>query len=59
VVESVFQRRLARLVSTVAVGLALASVAVLVYELFWQLLVVAALGAGLFMLWENLRELRR
>lgn len=58
-VESVFQRRLARLVSTVAVGLALASVAVLVYELFWQLLVVTALAAGIFMLWENLRELRR
>jgi hypothetical protein len=59
VVESVFQRRLARLVSTVAVGLAILSVGVLIYELFWQLLVVGALAAGLFMLWENLRELRR
>ena len=59
VVESVFQRRLARLVSTVAVGLAIVSVAVLVYALYWQLLVVTVLAAGLFMLWENLRELRR
>jgi len=33
--------------------------AVLVYALYWQLLVVTVLVAGLFMLWENLRELRR
>jgi hypothetical protein len=59
VVESVFQRRLARLVSTVAIGLAVISVGVLIYELFWQLLVVTALAAGIFMLWEYLRELRR
>ena len=59
VVEAVFQRRVARLVSTVAVGLAIVSVAVLVYDLFWQLLVIGVLAAGLFVLWENLRELRR
>jgi len=59
VVEAVFQRRLARLVSAVAVGLAVASVVVLVYDLFWQILVIGVLGAGLFVLWENLRELRR
>jgi hypothetical protein len=59
VVEAVFQRRLARLVSTVAVGLAVVSAAVLVYGLFWQLLVIGVLAAGLFVLWENLRELRR
>jgi hypothetical protein len=59
VVEAVFQRQLARLVSTVAVGLAILSVGILVYELFWQLLVVSILAAGLFVLWENIRELRR
>jgi hypothetical protein len=59
VVEAVFQRRLARLVSAVAVGLAIVSVVVLVYHLFWQLLVIGILAAGLFVLWENLRELRR
>lgn len=59
VVEAVFQRRLARLVSTVAVGLAIVSVVVLVYDLFWQLLVIGVLAAGLFVLWENIRELRR
>lgn len=59
VVEAVFQRRLARLVSTVAVGLAVVAVAVLIYDLFWQVVVIAVLAAGLFVLWENLRELRR
>ncbi len=59
IVESVFQRRLARLVSTVAVGLAVVSVGILVYELVWELLIVSILMAGLFMLWENIRELRR
>ena len=59
VVEAVFQRRLARLVSAVAVGLAIVSVGVLIYDLFWQIVVIGVLGAGLFVLWENLRELRR
>jgi hypothetical protein len=35
------------------------AVVVLVYDLFWQILVVTALAAGLFVLWENIRELRR
>jgi hypothetical protein len=59
VVEAVFQRRLARLVSAVAVGLAVVSVGALIYDLFWQIVVIGVLGAGLFVLWENLRELRR
>ena len=59
VVEAVFQRRLARLVSSVSVALAIVAVAVLVYDLFWQILVVGVLIAGLFVLWENIRELRR
>jgi hypothetical protein len=59
VVEAVFRRRLARLVSAVSVALAVVSLAVLVYQLFWQLLIVGALAAGLFVLWENIRELRR
>jgi hypothetical protein len=59
VVESVFQRRLARLVSTVAIALAVVSVGVLVYELYWQMVVIGVAVAGLFVLWENVRELRR
>lgn len=59
VVEAVFRRRLARLVSTVSVGLAIISVGVLVYHLFWQLTVAWILAAGLYVLWENIRELRR
>jgi hypothetical protein len=59
VVESVFRRRLARLVSTVAVGLAIVSLSVLAYALVWELLVLGVLAAGLFILVENVRELRR
>ncbi|MFN8633403.1 MAG: hypothetical protein U0893_06070 [Chloroflexota bacterium] len=59
IVEAVFRRRLARLVSTVSVGLALVSVGVLVYHLFYELTIAWILAAGLFVLWENLRELRR
>lgn len=58
-VEAAFQRRLARLVSGVAVGLAVVSLGVLVYEFFWELVVFAVVAAGLFILWENVRELRR
>jgi hypothetical protein len=59
VIESAFQRRLARLVSSVSTGLAVVSLGVLVYEFFWQLAVFAVVAAGLFILWENVRELRR
>ncbi|MDP8923819.1 MAG: hypothetical protein M3O34_13180, partial [Chloroflexota bacterium] len=59
VIEAAFRRRLARLVSSVAVGLAIASLGVLVYEFFWQLVVFAVVAAGLFILWENVHELRR
>jgi hypothetical protein len=58
VVESIFRRRLARLVSTVAIGLAIVSLGVVAYELVWELIVLGVLAAGLFILVENLRELR-
>jgi hypothetical protein len=32
---------------------------ILVYEFFWQLVVAAVLILGLYVLWDNLRELRR
>ena len=59
VIESVFQRRLARLVSAVAVGLALASVAVLIINLWPYLLMAVVSVSAIYMLWENLTELRR
>jgi len=58
VVEAAFRRGLARLTSSVTVALAVASLGILVYEFFWGLLVFSVVAAGLFILWENVRELR-
>ncbi|MCC6174664.1 MAG: NPP1 family protein [Chloroflexi bacterium] len=58
VVEAAFRRQLAGLVSTVSIALAVVAVGVLVYEFAWQIVVLGVLAAGLFVLWENVRELR-
>jgi hypothetical protein len=58
VIEAVFHRYLTRLVTRVTVALAVVSVLVLIYTFFWQIAVAAILAAGLYLLWENLRELR-
>jgi hypothetical protein len=47
------------LISSVNVGLAVVATLILVYEFFWQLVVAAVLILGLYVLWDNLRELRR
>jgi hypothetical protein len=58
-VEAGFRGRLVKLISSVNVGLAVVATLVLVYEFFWQLVVAAVLVLGLYVLWDNLRELRR
>jgi hypothetical protein len=58
-VEAGFRGRLVRLISSVNVGLAVVATLILVYEFFWQLVVAAVLILGLYVLWDNLRELRR
>lgn len=57
-IEAVFRRQLVGLISTVTIGLAIVASGVLLYKYFWQILVIAILAAGLYLLWENLRELR-
>lgn len=57
-VEAGFRRRLSSLINSLVVGLALVSAAVLVFEFFWQLIVVIVLAAGVYIMWENLREIR-
>jgi hypothetical protein len=47
------------LVSSANIGLAVVASLILVYEFFWQLVVAAVLLVGLYLLWDNLRELRR
>jgi hypothetical protein len=58
-VEAGFRGRLVNLVSSVNIGLAVVAALILMYEFFWQLVVAAVLGVGLYVLWDNLRELRR
>jgi hypothetical protein len=58
-VEAGFRGRLVKLISSVNIGLAVVATLILVYEFFWQLVVAAVLILGLYVLWDNLRELRR
>ena len=58
-VEAGFRGRLVNLVSSANIGLAVVASLVIVYEFFWQLVVAAVLIVGLYVLWDNLRELRR
>jgi hypothetical protein len=58
-VEAGFRGRLVNLVSSVNIGLAVVAALILIYEFFWQLVVAAVLILGLYVLWDNLRELRR
>jgi hypothetical protein len=57
-VEASFRRQLARLVTSLTIGLAFVATLILVYDFFWQIVVVAALLTGGYIIWENLRELR-
>lgn len=56
-VESGFRRRLGGLVTSVTVGLALVAALVLLFEFFWPIVILAVLAAGIYVVWENLREL--
>jgi len=58
-VEAGFRGRLVNLVSSANIGLAVVATLVIIYEFFWQMVVAAVLIVGLYVLWDNLRELRR
>ena len=58
-VEAGFRGRLVNLVSSANIGLAVVAALILLYEFFWPLVVAAVLGVGLYVLWDNLRELGR
>jgi hypothetical protein len=57
--EAVFRGRLTRLVTSVTLGLAVIAAMILLYEFFWQILIVVVLAIGVYILWDNLREIRR
>src|ERR687895_706695 len=58
-VEAGFRGRLVNLVGSANIGLAVVATLIIVYEFFWQLVVAAVLVIGIYVLWDNLRELRR
>jgi cation transport ATPase len=58
-VEASFRRRLTRFVGSANVGLAMVGALVLLQHFFWQIIVFAVLSVGLYILWDNLRELGR
>jgi len=58
-IEASFRRRLTRFIVSVNIGLAIVGALVLLQHYFWQIVVFAVLGVGLYILWENLRELGR
>jgi hypothetical protein len=39
--------------------LAVVATLIIIYEFFWQLVVAAVLVVGIYVLWDNLREIRR
>ena len=57
--EAGFRGRLVNLVSSANIGLAVVATLIIVYEFFWPLVVASVLVVGLYVLWDNLRELRR
>jgi hypothetical protein len=57
--EASFRRRLSQLISSLVIGLAIVSAIILLFEFFWQVVVVSILAAGVFIMWENIREIRR
>jgi hypothetical protein len=58
-VEAGFKGRLTKLASSMNVGLAVVAALILAYEFFWQVVILGVLTLGLYVLWDNLRELRR
>ncbi len=58
-IEAGFRGRLIRFVTSVTISTAVLSTLVLAYEYFWEFVEVGVLVMGLYILWENLRELVR
>ncbi len=58
-VEAGFRRQLPQLITSLTTGLAIVAALILLFEFFWKIVVLAVLVAGGYIMWENLRELRR
>ena len=58
-IEASFRRRLTRFMVSANIALAIVGALVLIQHYYWQIIVIVVLGIGFYILWENLRELRR
>ncbi|GIW08720.1 MAG: hypothetical protein KatS3mg060_3525 [Dehalococcoidia bacterium] len=58
-IEALLRRQLTRLVTSFTVILAVIAGLYLIYRFFWEIAFAGTLLAALFLLWENIRELRR
>jgi len=58
-IEASFRRRLTRFMVSANIALAIVGALVLIQHYYWQIIVLAVLGVGFYILWENLRELGR
>jgi hypothetical protein len=57
-IEATFRGRITRLINSVTVALALVAGLLLFFRFFWQIVIIAVLLAGSYIMWENVRELR-
>ena len=58
-VEASFRGQITRFISSLTIGLAVVSGLIIVAEFFWTIVVLAVLISGSYIMWENIRELRR
>ena len=56
-IEANFRKQLQHLIASVTLGLAVISTLIILYQFFWDIIVLAVLLAGGYIMWENLREL--
>jgi hypothetical protein len=56
-IESGFRRQLHQLINSIAIGLAIVSALVILFHFFWWIVVLCVLWAGIYILWQNMREL--
>jgi hypothetical protein len=58
-VEASFRGQITRFISSITIGLAVVCGLIIVAEFFWTIVVLAVLVSGSYIMWENIRELRR
>lgn len=58
-IEAVFRGQIISLVTSATVGLAILAALVLLFEFFWEIVILSVLFMGGYLLWGNLQELRQ